>query len=214
MPTGAQVVAQARRLTGFTYRFGGELDPYGPPGDCDCSELVEWAVAQAGAADGTMVRIVDGSFNQYAACHPIPLSQAFQTMGALVFLSKTDPPEPGRDGIYHVGIVDPDAGEIVEACCGDGDTIRPSTIGARNWFHTGGLIPGINYGIPAPTFRPEDHMLVIEPTGGSVALLHGGRLVWLRDPDTLPAIAEVLGPPAPIDPATWAGLIDAYGEPS
>lgn len=145
MPAGADVVRHARRLTGYTYRFGGELDPLGPPGDCDCSELVEWAVAQAGQEDNTGVRITDGSWLQYEACQRIPLADALGITGALVFLSKTDPPQQGRDGIYHVGVVDAQACEIVEACCSDGHTIRPSPYGARAWYHTAGLIPHITY---------------------------------------------------------------------
>jgi cell wall-associated NlpC family hydrolase len=145
MPTGADVLLHARRLIGYHYKFGGELDPTGPAGDADCSELVEWSVAQAGIEDGTGVRITDGSWRQYQACRHIPVEQALATTGALVFLSRSDPPREGRDGIYHVGVVDAGRGQVMEACCGDGDRIQPSGIGRRHWYRIGGLIPGIDY---------------------------------------------------------------------
>lgn len=200
MPTGADVVAHARRLTGFHYRFGGELDPLGPPGDCDCSELVEWAVAQAGRADGTGVRITDGSWLQYQACQHLPLADALTITGALVFLSKTDPPAEGRDGIYHVGIVDAGAGEIVEACCSDGDRIQPSPIGKRGWYRTAGLIPGVSYEEDDMTpeqdamLREVNHMLgalhyAIIPEGGVVTGM-GEALVRLRTIDSNTAIGS------------------------
>lgn len=193
MPTGHDVAVYARRLTGYRYLFGGELDPLGPPGDCDCSELVEWAVAQAGAEDGTGVRITDGSWLQYQACQHIPLNQALQTTGALVFLTKSDPPQEGRDGIYHVGIVDAAAGEIVEACCSDGDPIKPSPIGKRDWYRTAGLIPGVTY-----SDTTEDDMGVItiragEPGEGSTVLIAAGRHFGVNSAEDRVALADAFG---------------------
>lgn len=212
MAAGADVVRHARRLTGYTYKFGGELDPLGPPGDCDCSELVEWAVAQAGAADGTGVRITDGSWLQYEACDHIPLDQALTMTGALVFLSKTDPPQEGRDGVYHVGIVDAEAGEVVEACCSDGDRIQPSPIGARGWFHTAGLIPGITYEEDDVALTDDDVQRVawavwsfVDPAGGEHGPSAATRLRALADEvEQIPG--RVINYPIPMIGATPADL--------
>ena len=154
MTTPEDVILWARKLTGYTYDFGGELTG-SKPGNCDCSELVEYACRNAGAP------ITDGSWLQFQACDRaglrIPFDRARRTPGALIFMSRTSayPPPEGRDGIYHVAIVT-NYNETMEACCSDGDTIGPRHIEGRNWYRFGGLIPNVAYPEEAEVITDED----------------------------------------------------------
>ena len=94
MTSPEDVIYWARKLTGRTYLFGGELTG-ATPGPCDCSELVEYACRNAGAP------ITDGSWLQFQACDTaglrIPFDRARRTPGALLFMSRTlDLPAPRR----------------------------------------------------------------------------------------------------------------------
>ncbi len=129
LPTGNGSVGNflqaALAQNGKPYVFGAEASAGNrDPRALDCSELVEWASAQAG------VRVPDGSGNQRAHCQPISVQQALRTPGALLFSNG------------HVAI-----------SLGDGRTIeaRNSRMGvgifpAGNRFTSAGLIPGMNYG--------------------------------------------------------------------
>lgn len=122
-------VSKALAQAGDRYIFGAEARlTDSNPRAFDCSELVEWAAAQAG------VRFVDGSANQIAACRrarrTVPVSQGIRTRGALLY-------KPG-----HIAI-----------SLGDGRTIeaRNSRVGVViggagdiRWTEAG-LIPGLNY---------------------------------------------------------------------
>lgn len=115
----------ALNQNGDRYVFGAEASKNNPnPTTFDCSELVEWAAAQAG------VNIPDGSSNQRRATQSISVDEAMRTPGALLF-------RPG-----HVAI-----------SLGDGRTIeargRNHGVGifnAAGRFTSGGLIPGMRYG--------------------------------------------------------------------
>jgi len=131
-PRGSALVEKAMSQVGKPYRFGQEvrLDDPNPPA-FDCSELVQWALAQIG------VTFPDGSWNQFAACRGISLAQARQTPGALVFVSRNGE----GSGVHHVGISRGD-GYTVEA--------RGAKWGVGVWawrqsWNLAGVIPQLNY---------------------------------------------------------------------
>ena len=129
LPQGNGTVGEfldaALAQNGDRYVFGAETNLNDAnPDTFDCSELVQWAAAQAG------VNIADGSSNQAAATQNISVDEALRTPGALLF-------RPG-----HVAI-----------SLGDGRTIeargRNYGVGIFNGegrFTSGGLIPGMQYG--------------------------------------------------------------------
>jgi len=90
---------------GDKYRFGAEAsEDDANPTAWDSSELVEWASHQAGFHD-----MPDGSWNQYRYLHDagaaIPVDEALQTKGALVFGFSSDPLEStDRPARAYVGI--------------------------------------------------------------------------------------------------------------
>jgi hypothetical protein len=136
---------------GWHYRFGAEVGASDPhEKQIDCSEATERAVRRAADRVSSSLRLTDGSFAQYDACARagtlISLEQARNTPGALVFLSHVSHVRPGmgRDGIYHVGMV-LNRDTVLEACCANGDPIRPVAFNRRNWYKEGGLIPGVVY---------------------------------------------------------------------
>lgn len=104
--TDKEFVEIVRAQVGERYVLGAEVslsDP-DPPGPWDCSELVQWAYAQAGAT------ITDGAWLQYDATEPVPTPR----IGDLVFL-RNNPSRP--NGIGHVGIIVSEGADplIVEA---------------------------------------------------------------------------------------------------
>jgi hypothetical protein len=129
-PTGqgssGRFLAAALAQQGDTYRFGAEtrLDDANP-NTFDCSELVQWAAAQAG------VQIPDGSKWQRQHCRPISVQEALRIPGALLF----------KDG--HVAISVGDGKNVMEAR-GTRDGVGVWPAGTR--FTSGGLIPGMDYG--------------------------------------------------------------------
>ena len=126
--TSGDFLKAALAQNGDNYVFGAETRLNDPnPDTFDCSELVQWAGAQAG------VEIPDGSGNQrrFVERHGTTLSveEAMRTPGALLF----------REG--HVAI-----------SLGDGRTIeargRRHGVGvfeAQGRFTSGGLVPGMKY---------------------------------------------------------------------
>lgn len=205
--TAAAVVEQMRVMMDGTweYRFGAELGR--PPNSggryVDCSEATEAAVRWAAEAAGSSLRLTDGSFAQYDACAAagtlIPLDEARRTPGTLVFLSKTEHVTPGmgRNGIYHVGLVaDPDT--VYEACCSDGDPVRPSPFDARDWHHLAGRIPGVTY---TTTRRRPDMILVQIET--SVYMVAAPRPTGIANPTDLEQIQQAMRDPGHIAVIGW-----------
>jgi hypothetical protein len=173
--TASMVVDHMMTMQGgdWRYRFGAEINDVPNAGGSklvDCSEATEAAVRWAAQSVGSPLRLTDGSFAQYDACYKahtlIPLAQARQTPGALVFLSKRHDVTPGmgRNGIFHVGIIrSPEV--VLEACCRNGDVVRPVDFDRRSWHHLGGLIPGVVYPAappPEPVTPPSEQLVLIE----------------------------------------------------
>lgn len=97
-------VRAALAQRGDSYVFGAEVDLADPdPSVFDCSELTQWAAAQA------HVTIPDGASAQYlwAKDHGylVPVSEADRTPGALLFYFSSEPtPGGGRPAEAHVAI--------------------------------------------------------------------------------------------------------------
>ncbi|MEW5741886.1 MAG: peptidoglycan-binding protein [Myxococcota bacterium] len=118
-------VSKALDQKGDRYVFGAETNLKDKnPGVFDCSELVQWAAAQAG------INLVDGSQNQRAACKSISVEQALRTRGALLF----------TDGHVAISLGN---GKTIEARGRDYGVGVFSAYG-RGW-EEGGLIPGMKY---------------------------------------------------------------------
>lgn len=141
--TAADFVEHAFRALGRRYIYGAEARLDDPnPKAFDCSELVEWALAQTG------VKIPDGSMRQLEHCRElgmeISVELASSTLGALLFR------EPNADG---AGL-----GPHVAISLGDGRTIEArgraygvvqAPIEGRLWT-AGALVPGLSYPAPLP----------------------------------------------------------------
>jgi cell wall-associated NlpC family hydrolase len=103
----------ARAQRGDSYDFGAETSLSDTnPETFDCSELVQWAAAQAG------VEVPDGSMYQYLDLKDkgmlVPVEEALKTPGALLFHFSDEPtPSGGRPSEAHVAI-----------SLGDGKTIE------------------------------------------------------------------------------------------
>lgn len=123
--TAQEMLRRALEQNGDRYVFGAEvrLDDQNPD-TFDCSELVQWAVHQAG---GT---IPDGSQNQRRHCERISVQEAARTPGALLFNG------------HHVAISLGDGEHTIEAM-GSRQGVRIGNIGNR--FEDGGLVPGLRY---------------------------------------------------------------------
>lgn len=135
MRSSLAFLIEAMAQIGKPYRFGAEASPRDPaPAAFDCSELVEWAAARAGAV------IPDGSGPQIAFCEKsgavIPIHLALQVPGALLFR------RPRGDKPGHVAI-----------SLGDGRTVEAMDaahgvcvgVGSRPGFDLGALVPGLDY---------------------------------------------------------------------
>jgi cell wall-associated NlpC family hydrolase len=96
----AVAIMAALKQLGDEYRLGAEVSLLDPdPRIWDCSELVQWAYAQAG------VTMPDGSWIQYAATRRIAVDDALRTAGALLFIGDAEHRAAGNpEGIHHVGI--------------------------------------------------------------------------------------------------------------
>ncbi|MEW5738470.1 MAG: peptidoglycan-binding protein [Myxococcota bacterium] len=123
--TAAEMLRLALKQNGDRYVFGAEvrLDDKDPH-TFDCSELVQWAVHQAGGS------IPDGSQNQRRATQRISVAEAARTPGALLFNG------------HHVAISLGDGVHTIEAM-GSKYGVRIGTIGNR--FEDGGLVRGLKY---------------------------------------------------------------------
>ena len=93
------------------------------PKTIDCSGLVRWAAQRAGG------NIPDGSWHQNKAMKKMPLSEAIDTRGALLY-------KPGHIAISLGN------GLAVEAQPGMGVVVLPAV--GRGWT-SGGKVPGLNY---------------------------------------------------------------------
>lgn len=123
--TAAEMLRLALKQNGDRYVFGHEVNLNDKdPNTFDCSELVQWAVHQAGGS------IPDGSQNQRAATQRISVAEAARTPGALLFNG------------HHVAISVGDGVHTIEAM-GSRYGVRIGTIGNR--FEDGGLVRGLKY---------------------------------------------------------------------
>jgi len=123
--TAAEMLRLALKQNGDRYVFGAEVNlDDKDPNTFDCSELVQWAVHQAGGS------IPDGSQNQRAATQRISVAQAARTPGALLFNG------------HHVAISIGDGVHTIEAM-GSKWGVRIGTIGNR--FEDGGLVKSLKY---------------------------------------------------------------------
>lgn len=123
--TANEMLRLALKQNGDRYVFGHEVNlDDKDPNTFDCSELVQWAVHQAGGS------IPDGSQNQRAAVQKLSVAEAARTPGALLFNG------------HHVAISLGDGVHTIEAM-GSKYGVRIGTIGNR--FEDGGLVPGLKY---------------------------------------------------------------------
>jgi cell wall-associated NlpC family hydrolase len=138
------LVRTALTQAGDKYVYGAEASASNPnPSAFDCSELVEWSLAQIG------IRFVDGAENQYRTCKragkEISVAQAVNTRGALLFRIGA-----ARNGNSddHVGISQGN-GQTIEARGRAFGVGQWSATSGRTWTH-GGLVPGLpGYGLGA-----------------------------------------------------------------
>ena len=135
----SQFVSEALRQAGDPYVWGSSASPTDPnPGAFDCSELTKWAAKRVG------IDLPDGSWLQYLKLKEqgalVPVEQALQTPGALLF-SFSDEPTPGggRPSQAHVAISLGD-GKTIEA---RGKKYGVGTFDAGNRFEYGAIIPGL-----------------------------------------------------------------------
>jgi cell wall-associated NlpC family hydrolase len=125
--------------TGDPYVWGASANPADPnPTSWDCSELTKWAAKRAG------VDLPDGSWLQYLQLKQqgatIPVAQALQTPGALLF-SFSHEPTPGgaRPSQAHVAI-SLGNGRTIEA---RGRSYGVGSFDAGNRFEYAAVIPGL-----------------------------------------------------------------------
>lgn len=123
--TAAEMLRLALKQNGDKYVFGHEVNLNDKdPNTFDCSELVQWAVHQAGGS------IPDGSQAQRAAVNKMSVAQAARTPGALLFNG------------HHVAISVGDGVHTIEAM-GSKYGVRIGTIGNR--FEDGGTVKSLKY---------------------------------------------------------------------
>jgi len=149
-----EMVIAALTQLGKPYRFGAEVRLEDPdPPAFDCSELVQWASARAGAP------LPDGSGAQVDAVvragAVIPLEEAVRTRGAL--LLRRPRPIPGGWAPGHVAISLGD-GRTVEAM----DSTHGVCLGraARPGWDLAALVPGLDY-------TPRHDAPATDATGGA-----------------------------------------------
>jgi cell wall-associated NlpC family hydrolase len=124
---------------GDPYVWGASASPTDRnPKAFDCSELVKWAAKRAG------VDLPDGSWLQYLQLKQqgatIPVQQALQTPGALLFSFSQEPtPGGGRPSQAHVAI-SLGNGRTIEA---RGRSYGVGSFDAGNRFEYAAVIPGL-----------------------------------------------------------------------
>ncbi|OHV25726.1 glycoside hydrolase [Parafrankia soli] len=148
-PGGAQVGETTRHFLDAALAQAGDRYVYGAeaqlndadPDAFDCSELTQWAAAQAG------VEIPDGAANQYEALRTegqeVSVDEALRTPGALLFHADAS------GYVSHVAI-----------SLGDGRTIeaRNSRLGVgvfdgrENWLNRAAVLPGLSGEVGAGAF--------------------------------------------------------------
>jgi cell wall-associated NlpC family hydrolase len=132
-------VQSALAQAGDPYVWGASASPTDPnPTAFDCSELVRWAGKRAG------VDLPDGSWLQYLSLKQqgatIPVAQALQTPGALLFSFSSEPvPGGGRPSHAHVAISLGD-GRTIEA---RGRKYGVGSFDAGNRFQYAAVVPGL-----------------------------------------------------------------------
>lgn len=152
---GTRFLEAARAQAGDDYVFGAETSMSdADPGAFDCSELVQWAAAQAG------VEVVDGASNQYLTAkqqgHLISVDEAARTPGALLFSFSTEPqPGGGRPSQAHVAI-SLGNGSTIEA---RGSAYGVGEFGVGRRFTYAAVIPGLSGtgGTAAPAPRSPSY---------------------------------------------------------
>jgi cell wall-associated NlpC family hydrolase len=123
--TAQEMLKLALKQNGDKYVFGHEVKLGDKdPNTFDCSELVQWAVHQAGGS------IPDGSQAQRAAVNKMSVAQAARTPGALLFNG------------HHVAISVGDGVHTIEAM-GSKYGVKIGTIGNR--FEDGGTVKTLKY---------------------------------------------------------------------
>ena len=123
--TAAEMLRLALAQKGDKYVYGAEVKLNDKnPDTFDCSELVQWAVHQAGGS------IPDGSQAQRGAVKKISVAEAARTPGALLFNG------------HHVAISVGDGVHTIEAK-GAKWGVCTGTIKGR--FEDGGLVKGLKY---------------------------------------------------------------------
>ncbi|CAM3910716.1 NlpC/P60 family protein [Kibdelosporangium persicum] len=181
--------------TGDKYVFGHEVSMGDRnPSTFDCSELVEWAAAQAG------VKVPDGSWLQYRdlakSGTTMSVEQALKTPGALLFSFSSDPMSGGRPSAAHVAI-----------SLGNGKTIeaKGTQYGVGSWeantkrFQYAGYLPEMGAGIgnvPPPPPPPP-------PTDAFTHRVNTDPAPLDRNPSTVAISHEMTNadpPPAPLPP--------------
>jgi cell wall-associated NlpC family hydrolase len=124
---------------GDPYVWGATASPTDPnPKAFDCSELVTWAAKRVG------VDLQDGSWLQYLQLKQqgatIPVQQALQTPGALLFSFSQEPtPGGGRPSHAHVAI-SLGNGRTIEA---RGRSYGVGSFDAGNRFQYAAVVPGL-----------------------------------------------------------------------
>ena len=137
---------------GDSYFFGAEASGSDPdPDTFDCSELTEWAAAQAG------VTIPDGSFNQYLMAKErgwlVPVEQAEQIPGALLFDFSTEPVVGGgRPSVAHVAISQGEGRTIEAKSPADG----VDEFSSAGRFGFAAVIPGLAGGTATAEVLEDD----------------------------------------------------------
>jgi len=132
-------VQSALAQAGDPYVWGASASPTDPnPKAFDCSELTRWAAKRAG------VDLPDGSWLQYLSLKQqgatIPVAQALQTPGALLFSFSSEPtPGGGRPSHAHVAISLGD-GRTIEA---RGRNYGVGSFDAGNRFQYAAVVPGL-----------------------------------------------------------------------
>jgi cell wall-associated NlpC family hydrolase len=135
----AVFLQNALAQTGDPYVWGSSASPTDPnPSAFDCSELVKWAAKRAG------VDMPDGSWLQYLQLKQqgatIPVQQALQTPGALLFSFSSEPtPGGGRPSRAHVAI-SLGNGKTIEA---RGKAYGVGSFDAGNRFQYAAIVPGL-----------------------------------------------------------------------
>jgi cell wall-associated NlpC family hydrolase len=201
-PTGAagskvdEFVHAAVSQVGDAYIYGHEVSLNDPdPTAFDCSELTQWAAAQAG------VQLPDGAMYQYLDLKDhnslMPVSEALKTPGALLFEFSTEPtPDGSRPSLAHVAI-SLGNGKTIEA---RGTSYGVNEFPAAGRFQYAGVIPGMGSAAASSAVLTSAMTASTIPTDP------------LSDTSTALSYDQMYAGPAPETPqdADHDGLSDAF----